>query len=90
MQRIITATLAAALLICGLIASAGSASAQGARTRTDARDVSSEQRVRRARPRIVVTPTRRFLRQCIDIYSIEQRASGPTVVPNMRCWWVYR
>jgi hypothetical protein len=28
------------------------------------------------------------VRQCVDGYATEYRASGPVVVPRMRCWWV--
>ena len=44
----------------------------------------------RPRPRIVVTPRQLFYRQCEDRYVIENRATGPTVVPEMRCWWISR
>jgi hypothetical protein len=30
------------------------------------------------------------VRQCEDWYVVERRATGPTVVPNSRCWWAYR
>ena len=49
----------------------------------------SEQRAG-TRPRIRVTPSARLVRQCTDWYTVEPRASGPTVVPNSRCWWAYR
>jgi hypothetical protein len=28
------------------------------------------------------------VRQCVDRYVTEYRASGPVIVPKMRCWWV--
>lgn len=49
-----------------------------------------ERRERVERPRIRVTPTQRLVRQCQDWYEVEQRATGPTVVPAYRCWWAYR
>jgi hypothetical protein len=91
MQRTITAALAAALAGTAVfIASAGPAAAQGAGT--SAAERSSQQRLRpaRARTRVVVTPSPRVYRQCVDWYSVERRATGDTVVPNMRCWWAYR
>ncbi len=45
---------------------------------------------RRVRPRIVVTPSRRLVRQCVDGYAVERRATGDTVVPYMHCEWGYR
>jgi hypothetical protein len=44
----------------------------------------------RVRPRIVVRPTGRPVRECVDVYVIEHRATGDTVVPDMRCRWAYR
>jgi hypothetical protein len=44
----------------------------------------------RVRPRIVVTPSGRLVRQCVDVYVVERRATGDTVVPDMRCRWAYR
>jgi hypothetical protein len=46
--------------------------------------------VQTERPRIRVTPTQRLVRQCEDWYEVEERATGPTVVPASRCWWAYR
>ncbi len=55
-------------------------------------EVSSQQRVRRAPSRITVYPRnyqpRPLYRQCVDGYVVEARATGPTVVPRERCWWV--
>jgi hypothetical protein len=28
------------------------------------------------------------VRQCVDWYATERRASGTVIVPRMRCWWV--
>jgi hypothetical protein len=50
----------------------------------------------RARPqrrpplRIEVAPPSQLYRQCTDWYVIEQRAAGPTVVPQTRCRWAVR
>jgi hypothetical protein len=91
MQRTITAALAAALMGCAaVIASDGAASAQSAGA--SATERTSQQRVRpaRTRPRIVITPRARVYRHCVDRYVIERRATGDTVVPDMRCWWAYR
>jgi hypothetical protein len=93
MQRTITAALAAALVGSAFfIASAGSACAQGAAVGNSATELSSQQRLRpvRTRARIVVTPSPRVYRRCLDWYAVERRATGDTVVPNMRCWWAYR
>jgi hypothetical protein len=27
------------------------------------------------------------VRQCVDWYATERRASGTVIVPRMRCWW---
>jgi len=45
-----------------------------------------------ARTRIFVYPAYRarpLYRQCVDWYAVERRVAGDTVVPHMRCWWVY-
>ena len=91
MGRTLRAALAAALMGCAVvIVSDTPASAQSAGTAASER--SSQQRVRpaRVRPRIVITPAARPYRRCVDEYVIERRATGDTVVPNMRCWWAYR
>jgi hypothetical protein len=44
----------------------------------------------RAPARIVVTPTRRLVRECVDWYAIEHRLAGTVVTPQMRCRWGYR
>jgi hypothetical protein len=38
----------------------------------------------------VVPPGRSYYRQCTDWHVIEHRASGDTIVPQMRCWWALR
>ena len=54
-------------------------------------EMSAQQRVRRP-PRVTIYPIypyRPMYRQCVDGYVVEQRvATGPTVVPRIRCWWV--
>jgi hypothetical protein len=30
------------------------------------------------------------VRRCTDWYATEFRASGPVIVPKMRCWWAQR
>lgn len=91
MRRTITAALAAALAgTAFFIAPAAPAVAQDAGLRGTAADISSQRRARPARARIVVTPSQRVVRHCVDQYVIERRATGDTVVPNMRCWWGYR
>jgi hypothetical protein len=50
-------------------------------------------RYRRSATRIFVYPAYRarpLYRQCVDWYAVEHRVAGDTVVPHMRCWWVYR
>ncbi|MGZ8330848.1 MAG: hypothetical protein ACXWVA_07440 [Rhodoplanes sp.] len=44
----------------------------------------------RAPARIVVTPTRRLVRECVDWYAIEHRLAGTVVTPQIRCRWGYR
>ena len=44
----------------------------------------------RAPARIVVTPTRRLVRECVDWYAIENRLAGAVVTPQIRCRWGYR
>ena len=54
-------------------------------------DVSAQRRYRRVPPRVTVYPIYRprlLYRQCTDWYVVEARATGPTVVPRIRCWWV--
>lgn len=86
-----TKILALASALTGLVAMAvpsGPAAAQ----QDGLRDSRSERAARpvRVRPRIVVTPTQRLYRQCVDVYVIEHRLTGDTVVPDMRCRWAYR
>ena len=45
---------------------------------------------RRPPLRLEVTPSSQLYRQCTDWYVIEQRAAGPTVVPQTRCRWALR
>ncbi len=88
MRRTIAVTLALAGL-AAIASPAGLAAAQDAGARNHPVEVSAQRRVR-VRPRIVVTPAARIHRQCVDIYVVEHRLTGDTVVPNMRCWWAYR
>ena len=86
-------TFGAALAAIGciaVIAMDDTASAQGAGSTTLERASPPRARAARVRPRIVVRPTSRLYRHCVDEYVIERRATGDTVVPNMRCWWAYR
>jgi hypothetical protein len=77
-------------LLTGLLASLAAAlTALPAAAQSDA-PPRGEQRAQVERPRIRVTPSQRLVRQCEDWYAVEQRATGPTVVPNSRCWWTYR
>jgi hypothetical protein len=79
------ALLSAAILVAGLTAAAV--------VPVEAQSTGGERDTRRdrvERPRIRVTPSQRLVRQCEDWYAVEQRATGPTVVPNSRCWWAYR
>jgi hypothetical protein len=89
MRGIFRAALAAVLGGGLLMASDAPAFAQRA---GGTADMSSPQRARpaRVRPRIVIRPAARPYRHCVDEYLVERRATGPTVVPNMRCWWAYR
>jgi hypothetical protein len=47
-------------------------------------------RVRRLRPRIVVTPGTQIRRECVADYQVVYRPywGGNVVVPGMRCEWV--
>jgi hypothetical protein len=91
-MRIMRLMITLALAIAGLVTVAlplTPAAAQDAGLRNG--QLSSQRRVRAAaRPRIVVTPAHRLVRNCVDIYVVEHRPTGPTVVPDMRCWWAYR
>jgi hypothetical protein len=80
------ALVTTAVLVAGLMAAIAvvPANAQSTGGERDFR------RQRIERPRIRVTPNQRLVRQCDDWYVVEQRATGPTVVPNSRCWWAYR
>jgi hypothetical protein len=80
-MRTFTAVLMAGLMT-GALALSVAMPAQAQSTR--------ERRSDAERPRIRVTPTQRLVRQCEDWYEVEQRATGPTVVPASRCWWAYR
>ena len=44
----------------------------------------------RAPARIIVTPTRRLVRECVDWYALEHRLAGTVLTPQMRCRWAYR
>jgi hypothetical protein len=43
-------------------------------------------------PRVEITPRVRtqYYRDCFDAVVVEQRLTGPTVVPRSRCHWVKR
>lgn len=47
-------------------------------------------RVHPAPLRVVVAPTGRLYRQCVDHPVVEHRASGDTVVPAFACRWAVR
>ena len=89
MRATITVAMALALVAACAIAD-GPAAAQSSGVRDGA--AAPQRRVRRvaAQPRIVVTPAQRLYRRCVDTYVVENRPTGPTVVPDMRCWWTYR
>jgi len=56
-----------------------------------AQDDPGRPRIQRRVPlRIEVEPQRRLVRQCMDSHVIENRFSGPTIVPRTRCWWALR
>ena len=80
-------------LAIGAVGSATNPAAAEPTVRNTAAPVTdmSAQRVRRP-PRVIVHPIYRYrtmYRQCADGYVVEQRvATGPTVVPRIRCWWV--
>jgi hypothetical protein len=80
------ALVTAAILTAGLMAAVSVVPAEAQSTGGER----SLRRERAERPRIRVTPNQRLVRQCQDWYVVEQRATGPTVVPNSRCWWAYR
>jgi hypothetical protein len=88
MERTIMAALAAALVgWAALIGPAAPAFAQGMQEQGAASEPSSRQRPMRARTRIVVTPSQRIYRQCVDRLVVEHRPSGDTIVPDIHCWW---
>jgi hypothetical protein len=82
----ITTNLAAASLVCALsLGALAPALADSSSTREFAAQIN--------RPRITVYP-RGYLppnaiRQCRSWLVTEYRASGPVIVPRMRCWWEY-
>ncbi len=39
------------------------------------------------RPGYYSWPGRNAVRRCADWYALENRASGPALTPQMRCWW---
>ena len=43
-------------------------------------------------PRVEITPRLRvqYYRDCVDALVVEQRLTGPTVVPRSRCRWAKR
>jgi hypothetical protein len=70
-------------------ADAQTRASESAAARTDiSAEFSARRRTRRPLTRIKVRPGHRFYRQCVNRYVIEYRATGPTVVPHMRCRWV--
>jgi hypothetical protein len=85
--------MAALLAGAAFVASAAAApptQAQLERGASSATDFSAQRRYRRAPARLTVYPWWRYYRQCVDWYAVEARASGPTVVPQMRCRWAVR
>jgi hypothetical protein len=44
----------------------------------------------RAPARIIVTPSRRLVRECVGWYAIENRLAGTVVTPQKSCRWAYR
>ena len=73
------------------LAAAVALAAAGAPAPASAQESSVRTGLQRRPPlRIVVTPSRPVQRQCVDWHVIERRATGNTVVPQMRCWWVSR
>jgi hypothetical protein len=44
----------------------------------------------RAPSRIIVTPSRKLVRECVDWYAIEHRVAGTVVTPQQSCRWAYR
>jgi hypothetical protein len=48
--------------------------------------------VPRPLPRVEITPRLRvqYYRDCVDALVVEQRLTGPTVVPRSRCRWAKR
>jgi len=92
--KALTLLTVAAGLAMSLVETTGPAAAQTAVSRDSAAlststDVSAQ---RRRPPRVTVYPIYRerlLYRQCVDWYVVEARvATGPTVVPRIRCWWV--
>jgi hypothetical protein len=81
----------AGLAIGAVTAATEEASAQTT-VRNKAAPATDASAQRRRPPRVVIYPIypyRTMYRQCVDGYVVEQRvATGPTVVPRIRCWWV--
>ena len=80
---------------CAIAVAVGTAGMAGVGTETAAQaqsrlDENRYQPPPRAPSRIVVTPSRRLVRECIDWYQIEHRLAGTVVTPQMRCRWGYR
>jgi len=98
MRRTMRRTITLAMALAGVAACVGTsipAAAQATQATQDPGVRTAPPPPRRAhrvaaRPRIVVTPAQRLYRQCVDRYVVENRPSGPTVVPDTRCWWAYR
>lgn len=81
------ATMMAGLVLAAALAVL--ATPAGAQTGPGARADRAERAAER-RPRIRVSPNQRLVRECNAWLSVEQRATGPTIVPNQHCWWAYR
>jgi len=84
-------TVTAGLAIGAVTAATSPATAQTT-VRSKAAPATDMSAQRRRPPRVVIYPIypyRTMYRQCADGYVVEQRvATGPTVVPRIRCWWV--
>jgi hypothetical protein len=69
----------------------GLAALFGGSVPASAQDAPDRAKLHRHAPlRIVVTPSERLYRQCVDWHVIEHRPAGDTVVPRTRCWWALR
>jgi hypothetical protein len=81
----------AIMIAVGVYAAPAAAAPKSTATleRAAATDMSAQRRARRA-AQIVVTPSSRLYRKCVDWYALERRPSGPVITPRMRCQWALR